>query len=70
MFFGIHTISNLTSTRKLLGAPTVGGFLQPIYDVFTQDKALLIAVAQQLLDAHFPSPLHHHILEAVGVEVR
>jgi putative restriction endonuclease len=47
-----------------------GGFPEPIYAALAQDRALLLAIAQQLLDTHFPSSLHERLLEAVGLNLR
>jgi hypothetical protein len=49
---------------------TTGGFPEPIYAALVQDRSLLIAIAQQLLDDHFPSSLHGRLLEAVGLDMR
>jgi hypothetical protein len=52
---------------ELLRVNAAGGFPQPIYETLAQDRALLLAIAQQLLDEHFPSSLHERLLEAVGL---
>jgi hypothetical protein len=49
----MHTTSKFTSTRELLRVNAVGGFPEPVYETLAQDRALLIAIAQQLLDDHF-----------------
>jgi putative restriction endonuclease len=55
---------------ELLRVNATGGFPEPIYTALTQDKALLLAIAQQLLDDHFPPSLHERLLEMVGLGVR
>lgn len=55
---------------ELLRVNAAGGFPKPIYEVLSQDKALLMAIAKQLLEDHFPSSLHDRILEAVGLNLR
>jgi hypothetical protein len=55
---------------ELLRVNAGGGFPEPVYEVLSQDRALLIAIAKQLLDDHLPSSLHERILEAVGLDVR
>jgi hypothetical protein len=54
----------------LLHVHAAGGFPEPVYAVLVQDRALLLAIAQQLLDDHFPGSLHERLLEAVGLEAR
>lgn len=54
---------------ELLRVHAVGGFPEPIYATLAQDRSLLLAIAHQLLDKHFPSSLHERILEAVGLEL-
>jgi hypothetical protein len=46
-----------------------GSFPEPVYAVLVQDRALLLAIAQQLLDDHFSGSLHERLLEAVGLDM-
>jgi putative restriction endonuclease len=55
---------------ELLRVHAAGGFPEPLYEALAQDRSLLFAIAQQLLDEHFPRSLHDCILEAVGLELR
>jgi hypothetical protein len=54
---------------ELLRVHAVGGFSEPIHSALAQDRALLTAVAQQLLDDHFSPSLHERIREAAGLDV-
>jgi len=46
-----------------------GSFPEPLYAALLQDRPLLIAIVQQLLNDHFPSRLHGRLLDAVGLAV-
>lgn len=59
-----HTDPIKTELRRL---GVEGGFTPSIYNALKTDPRLCLALAHQLLDAHFPSTLHQDILDAVGI---
>jgi putative restriction endonuclease len=56
--------------NELLRVNATGGFPEPIYEVLSQDRPLLIAIAKQILEDHFPNALHDRIFDAVGLDMR
>jgi putative restriction endonuclease len=52
---------------ELLRVNAAGGFPKPIYEALSQDRSLLMAIAKQILEDHFPSTPHDRILKAVGL---
>lgn len=68
----VHTWEREKDQKKseLLRVNARGGFPETIYKALAQDKALLLACAQQLLGEHFPGSLHERLLEAVGVDLQ
>ncbi|MGE0825233.1 MAG: hypothetical protein AB7G75_16465 [Candidatus Binatia bacterium] len=55
---------------ELLRVHAASGFTELIYAVLAQEESLLIPIADQLLEDHFPNSLHDRILAAIGLEVR
>lgn len=52
---------------ELLALGAQGGFTHDVADVLEPNHRLALAVAQTVLDAHFPASLHGDILNAVGL---
>ena len=46
-----------------------GGFTHEIFGAFKTSRKLVAKVAEDLLNAHFPSTLHEDVLQAVGLEI-
>ena len=44
-----------------------GGFRRDVHDLLLRNPELVSRTAQQILSEHFPSTIHHDILEAVGI---
>lgn len=55
---------------ELLKYGVSGGFRKAVYELLQTDQRLLVDLAYELLDAHFPSSLHDDILDAVGLGFR
>jgi len=47
----------------------LGGFPEPIYEQLRRDPAEVQALAEYLLDAHFPESIHQDILDAIGLNL-
>ena|SRR5689334_25433543 len=45
-----------------------GRFLPEIYKKLSEDKHLMRAIVQELLDANFPESIHQDILDELGIE--
>jgi putative restriction endonuclease len=52
---------------ELVRKDAVGSFTQKIQAALTSDPRLVIQIARDLLDAHFPTSIHEDILAAVGL---
>jgi putative restriction endonuclease len=67
---GLATRRSNTDVKKsdLIEHNVHGGFLPEIYNKLLQDKHLVRAIAQDLLDANFPESIHQDILDEVGIE--
>ena len=67
---GLATRSSNTDVKKseLIEHNVHGGFLPEIYNKLSQDKHLVRAIVQDLLDANFPESIHQDILDEVGIE--
>jgi putative restriction endonuclease len=67
---GLATRSSNTDVKKseLIEHNVHGGFLPEIYKTLSEDKHLVRAIVQDLLDANFPESIHQDILDEVGIE--
>ena len=56
------------SRGELLNHDVHGGFPHEIYELISANPRLLVEIARELLDSHFPSSIHEDILQAVGID--
>ena len=55
--------------NELLQGSTEGGFTEEHYKTLSKRPEILVAVARDILAAHFPSTLHSLIAKAIGIEL-
>jgi len=66
---GLRKSSSDAKKSELLKHDVHGGFKKEIYDKVVRDKGFLAQIAQDLLEANFPSTIHEDILQAVGLDL-
>jgi len=58
--------STLPLRSELIKKKVSGGFPEPVYKVFSNDRKFLERVVKILLDDNFPESIHQDILDAIG----